>query len=266
MALQERLLAPNGCPWDREQTHESLRTYLIEEMYEVLDALESQDSAKFANELGDLLLQILFHAALARRAGKFDIADVIQRIHKKMVWRHPHVFGKASAKSSAEVIKNWEQLKAEERRQEDGRRPPRAKADASLLDGVPRTLPAVLEAYQLTRKASRIGFDWENIEGLLQKLHEEASELRDTLGKKDRARVEEEMGDLLFVAVNMARFLDVDPEITLRRANRKFSQRFREMERQATCSGRGLADASKDELEALWEAAKGQSRAVAGQK
>lgn len=266
VALQERLLAPNGCPWDREQTHESLRTYLMEETYEVLDAVESCDSARLADELGDLLLQIIFHSALARRAGRFDIAEVIERIHRKLVRRHPHVFGKTSAKSSAEVLKNWEQLKAEERRQKDGRRPSKAQPDASILDGVPQTLPAVLEAYQLTRKASRIGFDWDDSEGLFEKLQEEASELRGTIGKPDRSRLEEEMGDLLFVAVNMARFLGVDPEIALRKANRKFSLRFREMERQAARVGRGLKDASKNELEAFWQAAKGQGLAAGGQR
>ncbi len=274
VALQARLRAPNGCPWDREQTHESLRTYLVEETYEVLEALDSGDDAKIADELGDLLLQIVFHSQLAREAGRFDIAEVIERIHTKLVRRHPHVFGRVRAKTSALVLKNWEQLKSDERqakeeRSENRGAKPGKKPYASLLDGVPRTLPAVLEAYQLTRRASRIGFDWDNIQGLLEKLGEEIAELRAALGQGEAsrlpdtsrapdARLEEEIGDLLFVAVNVARFLGTDPEIALKEANRKFIARFKEMEQQAARSGRRLADVSRDELERLWEQAKAQ--------
>jgi MazG family protein len=256
VALQARLLAPDGCPWDREQTHETLRTYLVEETYEVLEALESGDRRKFASELGDLLLQIVFHAQLAAQRGEFDISDVIEEIHTKMVRRHPHVFGDAKAKDAAQVLKNWEQLKAEERGAETG------KKNGSLLDGVPRTLPAVLEAYQLTRRAARIGFDWDHLDGLLEKLNEEASELRAALGKSAKAKngiqahTEEEVGDLLFVAVNVARFLGVDPEIALKKANRKFVGRFQEMEREMERRGSKLADASREEMEALWERSK----------
>ena len=274
VALQARLRAPNGCPWDREQTHDSLRTYLVEETYEVLEALDSGDDAKIAAELGDLLLQIVFHSQLAREAGRFDIAEVIERIHTKLVRRHPHVFGRVRAKTSAQVLKNWEQLKSDERQAEQERSKehgatPGKKPYASLLDGVPRTLPAVLEAYQLTRRASRIGFDWDNIQGLFEKLAEEIAELRAALGPRGAsrlrdtsrtpdARLEEEIGDLLFVAVNVARFLDADPEIALKKANRKFIARFKEMEHQAARSGRRLADVSRDELERLWEQAKAQ--------
>ena len=259
VALQARLLAPNGCPWDREQTHESLRTYLVEETYEVLDALESGDWSEFAGELGDLLLQVVFHAELAAEAGRFDIADVIERIHTKMVSRHPHVFGKVKARTSAEVLKNWEQLKAEERRaakKAAGKSPGQTAAPASVLDGVPRTLPALLEAHQLTRRAANVGFDWKNVEGLFEKLAEESRELRETLDSEDRSRREEEVGDLLFVGVNLARFLGLDAEIALKRANRKFSQRFREMERQAAARGTQLSSLSADELESLWNEAK----------
>ena len=274
VALQARLRAPNGCPWDREQTHDSLRTYLVEETYEVLEALDSGDDTKIADELGDLLLQIVFHSQLAREAGRFDIAEVIERIHTKLVRRHPHVFGRVRAKTSAQVLKNWEQLKSDERQAEQERSKdhgatPGKKPYASLLDGVPRTLPAVLEAYQLTRRASRIGFDWDNIQGLFEKLGEESAELRAALGPRSAsrlkdtsrtpdARLEEEIGDLLFVAVNVARFLDADPEIALKKANRKFIARFKEMEHQAARSGRRLADVSRDELERLWEQAKAQ--------
>ncbi|HYL09801.1 MAG TPA: nucleoside triphosphate pyrophosphohydrolase [Candidatus Acidoferrales bacterium] len=261
VALQARLRAPHGCPWDREQTHQTLRTYLIEEAYEVLEALDSGDDRKFASELGDLLLQIVFHAQLAREDGRFDISDVIEAIHSKMVRRHPHVFGKVRTHTSADVLKNWEQLKAEERREEATPSQTRAQSLAqnsstSLLDGVPRTLPAVLEAYQLTRRASRIGFDWDNFAGLVEKLAEETAELREAAKSADAHRQEEEAGDLLFVAVNVARYLGVDPEIALKRANAKFAARFRAMEEAAGRTGRALADVPRTEMEALWDAAK----------
>ncbi len=243
----------------------------MEETYEVLEALDSSDDAKIADELGDLLLQIVFHSQLAREAGRFDIAEVIESIHTKLVRRHPHVFGRVKAKTSAQVLKNWEQLKSDERQAEEESKDhgaaPGKKPYASLLDGVPRTLPAVLEAYQLTRRASRIGFDWDNIQGLFEKLGEEIAELRAALGPRGAsrlggtsrtpdARLEEEIGDLLFVAVNVARFLGADPEIALKKANRKFIARFKEMEHQAARSGRRLADVSRDELERLWEQVK----------
>jgi len=256
VALQTRLLDPNGCPWDREQTHQSLRTYLLEEAYEVLETIEAGDHKRLAGELGDLLLQVVFHAELARRAGHFDIGDVIEHIYTKLVRRHPHVFGNVEATTAGEVLKNWEQLKAEERKAENGG----DEGGESLLDGIPRTLPAALEAYQLTRRAARIGFDWDDLDGLLAKLNEEATELRETTGASskpdDRARVEEEIGDLLFVAVNVARFLHVDPEIALKKANGKFQSRFRWMEQQAARAGRKLADTPRGEMEQLWDAAK----------
>ncbi len=261
VALQARLLAPGGCPWDREQTHESLRTYLIEEAYEVLDALDSGDSKKFAEELGDLLLQVIFHSQLARQAGRFDICDVIEHIHTKMVRRHPHVFGDAKAKDAGEVLKNWEQIKLEERASEKkkSKRGVSGEADAakneSLLDGVPRSLPAVLEAYQLTRRASRVGFDWENAGAVLEKLHEESAELNDEIGR-DPGDLEEEAGDLLFAAVNVARFLKIDPEIALKKANRKFERRFRMMEGVAEKSGKKLGEMSDVEMDVIWEAIK----------
>lgn len=250
--LQARLLAPNGCPWDREQTHESLRTYLLEETYEVLEALESRDDKKFASELGDLLLQIVFHAELARQAGRFDIGHVIHAIHTKMVRRHPHVFGETKARDAAEILKNWEQIKAEERREEGKEK----TIHESLLDGVPKNLPAILEAYQITRRAARVGFDWDNVEGILEKLAEESQELQDVLPDTNPARVEEEVGDLLFAAVNVARYLKLDPEIALKKANRKFGARFRAMERRAATSGRKLADVPRLELETFWDGAK----------
>jgi MazG family protein len=270
VALQQTLLSPQGCPWDREQTHDTLRTYLLEETYEVLDAIDSGDSARFSEELGDLLLQIVFHANLAQMAGRFDIGDVIESIYTKMVRRHPHVFSSDTADTPAAVLKNWEHLKAEERRQKEeavnaSRVSPEASrgaapsASSSLLDGVPKNLPAILQAFQLTRRAARIGFDWERIEGVLDKVAEEAGELRATLGDPGRARKEEEVGDLLFAVVNVARFLDLDPELALRKANQKFAARFQKMEREAARAGQPLAGSTPQQFDLLWEQAKDKS-------
>jgi tetrapyrrole methylase family protein/MazG family protein len=260
VAVQARLRAPNGCPWDREQTHQSLRTYLIEEAYEVVEALESGDDAKFAEEMGDLLLQIVFHSQIAREEGRFSVAEVIREIHDKMIRRHPHVFGKTRAKDSAEVLRNWEQIKAEERRasadKTDARPATGEPKETSLLDGVSHALPATLEGFQLTRKASRIGFDWEEAGGVFDKLLEETEELRKASAGQDQLKMEEELGDLLFAAVNLSRFLKVDPEIALKKANAKFSRRFREMERLARKNGREFKELPREEMEALWEAAK----------
>ena len=267
VAVQARLRAPNGCPWDREQTHQSLRTYLIEEAYEVLEALESGNDAKFAEEMGDLLLQIVFHSQIAREEGRFTVAEVIREIHDKMIRRHPHVFGKTRAKDSAEVLRNWEQIKAEERRASENKENSKAGEGAtkeiSLLDGVSRALPATLEGFQLTRKASRIGFDWEDAGGIFEKMREETEELKKALREQDQLKMEEELGDLLFAAVNLSRFLKIDPEIALKKANAKFTRRFRAMERMARENGREFKNLPRDEMEASWDAAKkseGKSR------
>ena len=267
VALQARLRAPNGCPWDREQTHGTLRTYLIEEAYEVLDAMKSGDDAKFANEMGDLLLQIVFHSQIAAEEGRFTVADVIREVHEKMVRRHPHVFAEKRAKDAAEVLRNWEQIKAQERAgARDGQsssETQKSKEPKSLLDGVPHGLPATMEGLQLTRKASRAGFDWDGAPGVFEKLSEEIAELRRASDAKDAAKMEEEMGDLLFAGVNLARFLQVDPEIALKNANAKFSRRFREMERMSAEKGHTFADIARAEKEKLWEAAKrGERQAV----
>ncbi len=261
VAVQARLRAPNGCPWDREQTHQSLRTYLLEEAYEVLEALESENDAKFAEEMGDLLLQIVFHSQIAREEGRFTVSEVIREIHDKMVRRHPHVFGKTRAKDSAEVLRNWEQIKAEERRSNGNKGDAQAgeggaQQEVSLLDGVSRALPAMLEGFQLTRKASRIGFDWDDAGGVFEKLQEEAEELKKAAGEKDQPRMEEELGDLLFAAVNLSRFLKIDPEIALKKANAKFSRRFRAMERLARKHGREFKDLPREEMEEFWDATK----------
>jgi MazG family protein len=268
--LQARLRAPNGCPWDIEQTHLTLRTYLIEEAYEVLEALESGNDAKFAEELGDLLLQVVFHAQIAAEEKRFTAADVVREIHQKMVRRHPHVFGEKRARDAGEVLKNWEQIKAEERRAKNGEQGSGAgsaaeKAPAPLLDGIPNTLPAVMQGFQLTRRASRIGFDWENVEGVVEKLQEELGELRKAQTAESAKQIEDEIGDVLFAAVNLARFLKVDPEIALKRTNAKFTSRFREMERLALGSGRALADVPRAEMEALWQRAKAAERKQAAQ-
>lgn len=272
VAVQARLRAPDGCPWDREQTHATLRTYLIEEAYEVLEALEVGDDAKFAEEMGDLLLQIVFHSEIAREEGRFTVADVIREVHDKMVRRHPHVFGEKRAKNAAEVLKNWEQLKKEERSAAAKSNGSGAKEAESLMDGVSKVLPATLRGFQLTRRAARIGFDWGNVNGVFEKLEEEAGELRRELGREaekgkklerrgaedaeKNKRVEEEMGDLLFAAVNLARWLEIDPEIALKKANAKFAARFRGMEKMAAERGKALADVPREEMESLWEQAK----------
>ena len=259
--MQARLRAPGGCPWDREQTHATLRTYLIEEAYEVLEAIEKGNPPELEEELGDLLLQVLFHADLAREAGAFNISGVITGIHNKMVRRHPHVFGNVKAETAGEVLKNWAQIKAKEKQKLPRQGDSSLREDASALDGVPNNLPALLEAYQMTRRAAQVGFDWEAVEGILEKLEEEKTELRAALAASDRRGVEEEVGDILFSVVNLARFLKFDPEVTLKHSNLKFKQRFHEMEREASRSGHRLSQLSKEKLEQLWGSAKAKTRA-----
>ncbi|HEX3375543.1 MAG TPA: nucleoside triphosphate pyrophosphohydrolase [Candidatus Acidoferrales bacterium] len=258
VAVQTRLRAPGGCPWDREQTHASLRTYLIEESYEVLDAIESESPVELAEELGDLLLQVLFHADMAREADTFNLADVITGIRDKMIRRHPHVFGNVIAKTSGEVLKNWAQIKAKEK-QELQKGP--AVENPSILDGVPRNLPALLEAFQISRRAARVGFDWDEVGGIFEKLEEEIAELQKALLPLDREAVEEELGDLLFTVVNLSRFLGLDPEVTLKNASKKFKQRFMAMEADALKGEVELSKLSKEKLEELWGSAKLQDQA-----
>jgi tetrapyrrole methylase family protein/MazG family protein len=267
VALQSRLLGPGGCPWDREQTHFSLRKYLIEETYEVLEALESGDDAEFSSELGDLLLQIVFHSRLAEQDRRFSIDDVIEAICTKMVRRHPHVFSDVKASDSKAVLKKWEEIKANERAEKKAGAKPRATPE-SILGDVPRALPAVLEAYQLTRKASLVGFDWDNLQGIFEKLQEERHELEELTGSASQTttdshrklehsgRIEEEVGDLLFSAANVARFVGVDPELALKTANRKFRERFEWMEQTADRKGLRFADLQRDRMEELWNEAK----------
>jgi MazG family protein len=246
--LIARLRAPGGCPWDREQTHESVKPMTIEEAYEVAHAIDEKDDEELAAELGDLLLQVVFHANIAAERGAFRIGEVIERVAQKMVRRHPHVFGGDDAATSGEVLRNWEAIKAEERAA-------KGKDDASMLDSVHHAMPAVMEAFQLTTKVSRVGFDWPNATQALSKLDEEAHELREALGGAAGSAAEE-LGDLLFAAVNVARLEGVDPESALKAANRKFRRRFHYLEQRLRDEGRKPADATLAEMDRLWDEAK----------
>ena len=255
--LIARLRAPGGCPWDREQTHASLKPMTLEEAYEVLAAIDEGTDEDLAGELGDLLLQVVFHAQIAAEERRFTVADVIARVSEKMVRRHPHVFGDDKAETPGEVLRNWEALKAEERRASG-----KAAPAESMLDSVPGSLPALMEAFQSSTKAARVGFDWPDAAGALAKLEEEIAELRaeTAAAPADPRRVTDEVGDLLLVAVSVARLLGVDPESALKAANRKFRRRFAHVEARLREGGRGPADASLDEMEALWQEAKAAER------
>jgi tetrapyrrole methylase family protein/MazG family protein len=248
-AFQEiiaHLRAPDGCPWDRKQTHQTLRSHLLEEAYEVLSALDADDPLAMREEFGDLLLQIVLHAQIASEYGEFNMADVISSIHTKIVRRHPHVFGDLDVKDVDGVLVNWEKLKAAER-EENG------KAEASLLDGVALALPALVQAYEYQDRAARVGLDWPGLEGVYEKIAEEIAEVQAAQSQSDRAA---ELGDLLFSVVNLARWLKVDAESALRDANQRFRQRFSRIEASARQQGRNIADLSLDEMEALWQCAK----------
>jgi MazG family protein len=252
--LIARLRAPGGCPWDREQTHETVKPMTIEEAYEVAHAIEEGDDEELAGELGDLLLQVVFHANIAEERGAFRLKGVIERVSDKMVRRHPHVFGDDDAATSGEVLRNWEAIKAQERAA-------KGKDDESMLDSVHKGLPAVMEAFQMTTKVSRVGFDWKEADGALVKLDEEVLELREAIaGKTDAAAIAEEVGDLFFAAVNVARLTGVDPESALKAANRKFRRRFRHIEERLRADGRKPADSTLEEMDRLWDEAKGLER------
>ena len=240
------LRAENGCPWDRKQTHRSLRPHLIEEAYELLDAIESGDPGSLKEELGDLLLQVYLHAQIAREEGRFTIDDVAESIIGKIIHRHPHVFGDERAESAGEVLERWEELKQKEK-------PDRS----SILEGLPRGLPALLRAFRMQQRVSRVGFDWERIEDAAAKLDEEVAELKEALASSDRARIEDEAGDVLFSMVNLLRFLEVNPEEALRGTVEKFGRRFMAIERRAGEEGRRLQDMSIEEMERLWQEEKG---------
>jgi MazG family protein len=261
--LMDRLRSPNGCPWDREQTYATLAPMILEEAYEAFEAVEEARAGRLnelRDELGDLLFQIIFYAQVAKERGEFTIDDVTDAIHTKMVRRHPHVFGEVKADDSATVLLNWETMKAEERRAAGKSE----NASTSILDGVPSKAPALMEAHQLSTKAARVGFDWKCIDDIFDKLHEEIEELRGAITEhtelKDEAthtRVREELGDLLFAATNIARHLHVEPEAALKLTNRKFRQRFKYIEDTLRDQGKTFQDVSIDDLEVLWQEAKG---------
>jgi MazG family protein len=283
VAIMERLRAPDGCPWDREQTFDTIKPYTLEETYEVLEAIDNRDWPELAGELGDLLLQVLFYAQMAREEGSFTIDQVLDRLSSKLVNRHPHVFGDVKADTSAEVVRNWEALKAEEKKKRvngaDVNDAVTTADSSSVLAGISSSVPALLEAHKISSRVAEVGFDWPTIDGLFEKLHEEIAELHDELksfpppGPRPtgrgvagsggaqipddlRGRLEDEVGDLFFVLVNIARYLSLDSESALRKANRKFRRRFASVENQLSASGRTPGEASLEELESLWQQAK----------
>ena len=244
--IMERLRGEGGCEWDRVQTHASLRQYLLEEAHEVVDAISRKDAGLLREELGDLLLQILFHAQIAREQGEFDIDDVIRSISEKMVRRHPHVFSNASASTPEAVSLQWEQIK----------KTVENRNHTSLVGGVPRSFPALLRAAKITKKAARAGFDWENTGQVLKKVGEEMDELKEAISTGDPDKIEHELGDTLFALVNLARFLNVNPEIAMATANERFERRFEMMEKIADESGCPVENADLETLDAFWEKAK----------
>ena len=243
-----RLRGPGGCPWDAKQTHESLKRNLLEECYETLEAIDEGNPAELADELGDILVQVAFHADIARAAGDFDIADVLTAINRKLIRRHPHVFADGSASDARQVERNWEQLKAEERRQAG-----KSADGGSAMDSVPAALPALSAAQLIQDRAARFGFDWDDAGGVLDKLVEEIGEFRDAATDEERL---DEFGDVLFALVNLARWSGIQAEDALRQANAKFRNRYRMMERLASERGQDFAKLSLDEKEALWQEAK----------
>jgi tetrapyrrole methylase family protein/MazG family protein len=253
VALIARLRAPGGCPWDREQTHRSLKPMMIEEAYEAVEAIDVGTDEDLLGELGDLLLQVVFHSQIAAEEQRFTAADVIERITQKMVRRHPHVFGDESASTPGEVLRNWEAIKQAEARD-------RGEKHASMLDSVSTGMPAVMEAFQVTTKAARVGFEWPDVAGAVAKLREETAEVEQAIAGGDEARVADEVGDLLFTVVNVARMLGQDPESALKAANRKFRRRFRHVEERLAADGRKPADTPLAEMDALWDEAKAGER------
>ena len=245
--LMATLRGPDGCPWDRKQTPESLKPFLVEECYEVVDAIEEGAPAKVRDELGDLLFQIIFHARIAEEAGQFTIDDVITAIHEKMTRRHPHVFGDDKLSTDKEVLSNWEEIKRREKGHEDRK---------SILEGVPKELPSLLRAHRLQERAARVGFDWAHLNEAMPKLDEEIAEFKESLKSEDAGKIEEELGDVFFMLVNISRFLGVNPEDALRKTISKFIHRFRYIEEHAEQAGRSLNDMTLDEMERLWQESK----------
>jgi len=249
VGIMTALRGEKGCPWDREQTRESLKPFLVEETYEVLEAIDEENPEKIREELGDLLFQIIFHCQLAKERREFDVNDVVRKISEKMIRRHPHVFGGATYETSEEVLKQWEERKKEE-----------GKSKESILEGIPRELPSLLKAHRIQARASRVGFDWKQVEDVVEKLDEELKEFRDALEKKDQQEIEDELGDVFFVLVNISRFVGVNPEDALRKTISKFISRFRYIEMKAAELGKTLSGMSLEEMDALWNEAKGKEK------
>jgi tetrapyrrole methylase family protein/MazG family protein len=243
--IMAALRGEKGCPWDREQTRESLKPFIVEEAYEVLEAIDEKNSEAIKEELGDLLFQIVFQCRIAEERGEFGMAEVIEKIGKKMIARHPHVFGDADYKTSEEVLVHWEAQKKREGKQRE-----------SILDGIPKTLPSLLRAHRLQDRASRVGFDWDKVEDVLPKLEEELSEFRTALKGKKQEEIEDELGDIFFVLVNISRFVGINPEDALRKTISKFISRFRYIEMAAADRGNSLSAMSLAEMDELWDEAK----------
>jgi ATP diphosphatase len=284
VSIMARLRAPGGCPWDREQTFDSIKPYTLEETYEVWEAIDNRDWQELSGELGDLLLQILFYAQIAKEQGTFSIDDVLDRLCNKLIDRHPHVFGNVKAETSSDVLRNWEALKAQEKQKRQETSPDEKPSRSySVLAGVSSAMPALLEAHKLSSKAAGVGFDWPNLQGLFEKLQEETEELQEKLqgfpapgpqpqgngvagaGRQQfpeglHHRLEEEVGDLFFTLVNIARYLSCDSESALKKSNRKFRKRFQWIEEQLQAAGRSAQQSSTQELEELWQQAKQQER------
>jgi MazG family protein len=249
--IMSRLRAPGGCPWDCEQTFDSIKPYTLEETYEVLDAIDRRDWDELRGELGDLMLQAVFFAQMASEERLFDIGDSLDAVNEKLIRRHPHIFADETARTGEDVKKRWDEIKAEERKLKAG-------APQGLLAGVPRALPALVEAQQITSRAARAGFDWSNADDVLAKLDEERLEFAEARERGSQDQIEDELGDLLFVLVNLARFVKVDPEQALRRTNTKFRERFGHVERRLAAQGKEVNGTPIGELEALWQEAKKQ--------
>jgi MazG family protein len=289
VSIMARLRGPGGCPWDREQTFDTIRPYTLEEAYEVIEAIDARDWPELTGELGDLLLQVLFYSQMAAEEQRFSIDDVLDRLSNKLVDRHPHVFGDVKADTSSEVLRNWQALKAEEKKKRQtegggGADVVKAGHPESVLHGISSAMPSLISAYKISSRAAQVGFDWPNIEGLFDKLREETDELRKNLeeypdpgpqpvgasstasaqgmqvSEELQERLEDEVGDLFFVLVNIARYLALDPESALRKTNRKFRRRFEYLEDKLREQGRKPADASLNEMELLWQQSKQQEK------
>jgi MazG family protein len=249
--IMARLRSPGGCPWDHKQTFDTIKSYLLEETYEVMEAIDRRNWPELMDELGDLLLQPVFFAQMASEEGLFDIADSLRAINQKLVRRHPHVFGDATANTAEEVKLRWDEIKRQERAEKGAEKPAE-----SVLDGVPRSIPALVEALKISKKAAGVGFEWPDIGGVLDKLQEESRELAEARQTQDQASIEYEVGDLLFTLTNLARFLRVDPEQALRKTNARFRDRFRHIEQSIAASGHTVQETPLERLEELWQEAK----------